>query len=123
MNTKNTASHPNVASIGDDALWARTEDIRLRFANPTSIPRSTLLHYAECLLAHLATLRAPADQAASAALTFTINGRQLQDALDAAWPDRDDADQGDTELTMFVRQEQSWDDEGNVQPSGLWFYW
>lgn len=41
-----------------DSLEARTEDIRLRFANPTSIPRSTLLHYAECLLAHIAVLRA-----------------------------------------------------------------
>lgn len=52
-----------------------------------------------------------------------INGRQLRDALEAAWPDRDDAEQGDTELTLFVRKQDDVSDEGEAMPRGLWFYW
>lgn len=40
-----------------DGIDRRTDDIRMRLANPTSIPRSMLLHYAECLLAHIKLLQ------------------------------------------------------------------
>ncbi len=60
---------------------------------------------------------------AGSRMEITINGRQLRDALDAAWPDRVDPEQGDTELTLFVRKEATIDGYGDPMPAGLWFCW
>jgi hypothetical protein len=66
---------------------------------------------------------APAQQQEPRRIEITINGRQLRDALEAAWTERSDPDEGDTELTLFVRDKAEVSVEGEAMEPGLWFYW
>jgi hypothetical protein len=52
----------------------------------------------------------------------TLNGKQLKDLLDYAWPDKDDADQADSELTLIAHDTPFKSTEGDEMPAGLYCY-
>jgi hypothetical protein len=52
----------------------------------------------------------------------TMNGKQLKDLLDYAWPDKDDADQADSELTLIAHDTPFKSTEGDDMPAGLYCY-
>lgn len=98
--TKAEAAAGN-AGVVPEAIAQRTEDIRLRLANPTSIPRSALLHYTECLLAHIATMRPTATEAPD------LGARDPSRALytPTSWEVRDEALQEAADVCAAIYQD------------------
>jgi len=53
---------------------------------------------------------------------ITLNGKQLAWLLEAAWPDRHDTDQAETELTIIEYAEPFKSSEGDDMEAGLYFF-
>jgi hypothetical protein len=52
----------------------------------------------------------------------TLNGKQLKDLLDYAWPDKDDEDQADCEISLIEWPTPFKSTEGDDMPAGLYCY-
>ncbi len=55
-------------------------------------------------------------------MSITISAATLKEMLEIAAPDKDQSEQLETEITLFVRDKEETSVEGDPLPAGVYFY-